>query len=220
MKKSKNFFKKDVLKNIVVLEYYDHQAMGQALKRLLPFHELCEDAELNKKKSALALEVERVKDQDDFSQYEGFFLSSKTIKQFTKHFSDLKPREKEFISALRKKRGSFGVIWISPDTKAATVTHEIAHALWALNPRYQRDVKKVLKSVPLKPIFEILRKEGYQEHILLDEAQAYLMNNPYWLKDFGLKKLDRYAKAVLKLNYLFEKYTDDNYPFFKKVAWK
>lgn len=215
MKMTRSFFRKKVLKNILVFEYRKHEKMSRALKRIMAFYDLTFGEGRGQRKIS---HRDLDKADFDFSCVDGLFMSGKALKRFPKQFKPTK-LEREFLRELKKERGNFGVVVVSPDTGPATLKHEIAHALWDLNPRYRREVMRVLNSVNLKPIFKIFKKNEYAETEFFNEAQAYLMNNPYWLKDYGLKNLDYYAEVVLRLNCIFEKYTDPNYAAFKKVAW-
>lgn len=215
MKMTKSFFKKKVLKNILVFEYRTQKRMGRAMKRLMAFYDLLEIKGTGKKKIS---PKDLSSAEQDLSNVDGVFMSGKALKRFPQHFKATR-LEREILKEIKKEKGQFGVVVVSPETGPSTLKHEIAHALWELNPRYRREVKRALSSVNLKPIFKIFKKHDYPESEFLNEAQAYLMNNPYWLKDYGLKNLDRYAGVVLQLNCIFEKYTDPNYDAFKKVAW-
>ena len=58
-----------------------------------------------------------------------------------------------------------------------TVDHEMAHALWNLNPKYKSLMKENIKKLPkkaLKVIKKNLKTAGYAKEVIPDEIQAYL----------------------------------------------
>ena len=70
---------------------------------------------------------------------------------------------------------------------ASTLYHEWAHANFFLNPKYQEIVKKMYQELPdqIKKVINLdLKMKGYSSNVLLDEFQAYLIENPH---EFGKK---------------------------------
>jgi len=58
-----------------------------------------------------------------------------------------------------------------------TVAHEMAHALWNLNPKYKSLMKENIKKLSkkaLKIIKKNLKDSGYTKEVISDEIQAYL----------------------------------------------
>jgi len=58
-----------------------------------------------------------------------------------------------------------------------TIDHEMAHALWNLNPKYKSLMKENIKKLPkkaLKVIRKNLKAAGYTKEVISDEIQAYL----------------------------------------------
>lgn len=72
-----------------------------------------------------------------------------------------------------------------------TLAHEVAHGLYFTNPQYRRGALELLAAVPKpvrKRISTYLKKLGYANNVLSDEAQAYLAT--------GLtKELRKYASV-------------------------
>jgi len=84
--------------------------------------------------------------------------------------------------------------------------HEIAHFLFASNPDYRREVKKVIRAIDRQPIFKWLKKENYHASRFWDEAHSYLLDGPNFLKhEVGVSPLP-YRQAILKLKKIFKKY--------------
>lgn len=58
-----------------------------------------------------------------------------------------------------------------------TVRHELAHARWALNTEYRREMKHCLSQLPARTIAALtngVMKMGYAKAVVQDEVQAYL----------------------------------------------
>ena len=88
------------------------------------------------------------------------------------------------------------------ESEMETLNHELAHAFYSVHLEYKREVKRILKGVDLKPIFKVLKRIGYDNdrELLIDEAQAYLMDNPAWVETYGIpvKKYKKQRELLLK----------------------
>lgn len=60
--------------------------------------------------------------------------------------------------------------------QAADRDHEIAHGLFYLFPVYQEQMKRLVDGLGTDKweLFDYLKAEGYSDHVLVDEAQAYM----------------------------------------------
>lgn len=59
-----------------------------------------------------------------------------------------------------------------------TQQHEICHALYRLNEDYQRQADELVDALPTEAFLRMvdnLKDQGYTDHVLKDEIQAYLM---------------------------------------------
>lgn len=86
----------------------------------------------------------------------------------------------------------------------STLKHELCHALFHLNQEYSRRVLEVLAQVDTAPLVAYLRGLGYHEHVLLDETNAYLVADRYWLlRKAGVEK-ETYREVISTLQGLYE----------------
>lgn len=110
--------------------------------------------------------------------WDGFNFPSSVIeavKQFPNHTQAEKNILKEFSKV---KQDRYYVIASNKDNSA--FVHEMAHALFYLNRDYHSQMKSLVMSIPAvkrKIIFNALIKGKYDESVLTDEAQAYLIDN-------------------------------------------
>lgn len=206
--KKPDFTKQLVSKDIYVLNYSSHRKLCNAVMRFLSHVDLFPEIERPLSHNAFKKEYRKKHGAFSFrTDWEGFVIPSRAIKPFSEGvWNPLSRQEKLFLNAFKNHKGPFAVIGVSPESSPTTLKHEMAHALYEVNLNYRKEVSKVLETVELKPIFRILKRNGYQDHVMNDEAHAYLMNNLSWLKQEGLKKVNTYYEACAKLNYLFEKY--------------
>lgn len=113
--------------------------------------------------------------------WDGFNIPS-FIVDSVRTFPNLTLRETKLIEDLDSKVKSekYYVITSVGDSKSSALIHEIAHALFYLNKRYNSDMKTLIKSMPpnvRESMFISLRKNKYDESVFMDEAQAYLIDN-------------------------------------------
>ena len=83
-----------------------------------------------------------------------------------------------------------------------TLEHEVAHALYFINPEYNIEVNALCNTFSKETqalICEYLTETGYPEKVHIDETQAYLSNGSLQLNDEISKKSIEFTK-------LFEKY--------------
>lgn len=102
------------------------------------------------------------------------------------------------------------------DTTLSALDHEVCHALYYLNKKYQRDVNKALETVDLKNLKKMLVQWGYNKDQLLDECHAYLSADYDWLitkhaDDMVKYDIDIDKKVHEKLRKVKKKYFDENW---------
>ncbi len=69
------------------------------------------------------------------------------------------------------------LIGVRDDDDGSTLKHEIAHALYMIDPEYKKEVSKLLKNLnkTTKDYFiDILRDYGYTKSVFADEINAYM----------------------------------------------
>jgi hypothetical protein len=92
--------------------------------------------------------------------------------------------------------GTYGV-----DKK--TLDHELAHALYFVNPNYKKDVDTYLNEVDTTKLELWLRNQGYHSSVFRDECNAYISTSSK--KWFDHKKLKIKEKDKKYLENLFKK---------------
>jgi hypothetical protein len=112
------------------------------------------------------------------SDYEAFNVPSETIfeclrsvpdpNEFDLHMTHIASR----VSALQG--GPFYLIG-AKDGDNANIEHEVAHGMFFLLPEYRERATALVEALPQRDeMFGVLKKEGYSDAVLVDEAQAYL----------------------------------------------
>lgn len=89
---------------------------------------------------------------------------------------------------------------------AKTLSHEICHGMFYLNPEYKKEVTKLVKALPVKirtGMEKMLAKNGYTKRVFVDEINAYLStDSKETLEHRGIKL----KSQDLAFKALFEKY--------------
>lgn len=206
-RKTPDFTKQEVSKKIFVLTYKTHRKLCNAVMRFVGFADFELEPVSHQIYRKLYKQVMNKKEFTFVDDWEGFLIPSEALTPFYEGaWNPLSKQEKLLLNSFKNVKGNFVIIALSPMSSATTMKHEMAHALFDTNSKYQKDVMNVLKRIDLNDVFKILKKNGYGEHELLDEAHTCLMNNLSWLKSEGLKKIPYYFETSARLNFIFDKY--------------
>jgi len=147
------------------------------------------------------------------AKWNGFNLSGKTIQNwihtFAKKEKTFRSRESELINTINDLMDSEGAayedIYIIGVHKESTkkerqecIEHELAHALYCLNPKYRKTSDKLLRNISDKDhniVVGLLARMGYGKNVIADEAQAYFSTQRNTSKKtISLKKRTVFAK--------------------------
>jgi hypothetical protein len=86
--------------------------------------------------------------------------------------------------------------------------HELAHALYFLDPEYKKEVNTALHEVDLEPLQKLfaehLELSHYHKAVLMDEFQAYLAHGSHELQEYGLD-LGPYRTPISQLQEIYKK---------------
>lgn len=139
------------------------------------------------------------------TDWAGFNVPCKAFKPFLNNeFKNLTRRELILLESIKNRKGKFYVIGTyrgsNSKNNAIALKHEIAHALFHMNPKYKREVLKVLKTIDLKLMIQDIEDQGYHKSVLKDEANAYIVADYDYFKQFHKNRKDIY----LKLNKLYK----------------
>lgn len=111
------------------------------------------------------------------TDWTGFNFPSKVLLPFKQGlFDPLTPEENKLLEFFRYRHDDFYIIGAQND---ATLRHELAHALYASNINYRKEINSFIQKNAKKvvKINKILLKKGYCKEVLNDEIQAYITDN-------------------------------------------
>jgi hypothetical protein len=128
-----------------------------------------------------------------YTDWGGYNIPGYIFEPFKKGlFKDMTESEQTVLSILPNTTEFY---LIATDESYSALKHELAHALYYLNPEYAETVKGILTNAPnIEVPFEALKKLGYCEEVLLDEVQAYLVDD--------MKKFNYHTKVSRKLGWI------------------
>jgi hypothetical protein len=142
------------------------------------------------------------------TDWSGFNFPSSVVKTFRKKLktTQMTPREQQVLLNC-PDRGRFYIIGTYGKTNNKNykliLKHELAHALYFLDPEYKKAVHKVLAQVEVKPIHQYLKKLGYDKSVWMDETNAYILTD----QDALLESQISISKNVShRLDTLFNRY--------------
>jgi hypothetical protein len=129
----------------------------------------------------------------------GFNLPGWVIEVF-RHgsFNPLSIEEKRLLSMCKNHSGSFYVIG-TENGDMRVLEHELAHALFYLDPVYKKKVIGLLNKIPKASrdnMKKWLKSKGYHQSVFIDEMQAYVISDKPAFID---KNLAKKIKDLFKL---------------------
>lgn len=156
-----------------------------------------------------------------FEDWAGFNLSKTDIKLFQEQFRpiDLLEKEKVFWHVIEKikyieKTHNFEIITTDSNN---TLIHEIAHALYNINPKYQLKVLHELGVLEKKHpylyrrVYKDIIKSGYNKEVIYTELNSYICD--YTCPEYILEELNisvtGYNKLSRNLVKLFKEYYNE-----------
>ncbi len=144
----------------------------------------------------------------NYLQWNGFNFPSVTFEPFlARKFKKMIPQEKEFLEYFRpwvESGRKFYVIGSSARNAAPVNYHEIAHALFYLDSKYRADVQRILDTLNLQSLKDMLGLSSfmYHEEVKPDECHAYLLFELETLKHMKVR-FSHQMPAIRKLRELF-----------------
>lgn len=117
------------------------------------------------------------------SDWSGFNFPGHILTPFRKgDFDPLTPREQALLEALKEVRDQDYVIGTSA-SDPGSLNHELAHALWHLDPDYRRQVEAILEGGDYSSQEAALSEgNGYDAGVFRDEIQACAVDG---FEDYG-----------------------------------
>lgn len=119
-----------------------------------------------------------------FSDFEGFNIPSDELeKAMLLHNPD--PNNYDlamsqiYAEVKTRQKGPFYLIG-ARGTDMPVLAHETAHGMFYLMPEYRAKMTKLVEELPeFGEIAGFLQKDGYSDHVMVDEIQAYLATGLY-----------------------------------------
>lgn len=128
-----------------------------------------------------------------YSDWNGFNIPSRVLDLFRQGKFDLLTKEEnKFLEAFDTAKDPYYIIGIHKEGEHGTLTHEIAHALFTVDPTYKTQVLSTIAEYDIKDIeAELREKSGYHEDVIKDEVHAYAIDSGAKLATripFGLRE--------------------------------
>jgi len=197
---------------VILFDFKDQVDMA---KLFLRFQEFFESPKFKGQAFTLAeFETWYIQQKGKFSYYEdwdGFNFPISNLEEFYNgKFDDLSASEQEFLDFLKPLRGNqVYIIAVAKNSVATTKTHELAHALYQVNPQYRAKARALVMAADTTKIREYLLLDAgnYHPDVLDDEVHAWLMNNATDLLDAGVD-IAPYQGLIESLKELFQSFID------------
>jgi len=191
--------------NIFHLIFNNRKNLGMAFVR---FQEHCDSPEFKDKCFTINEFSEwymKEKNMDIFTYYTdwaGYNFPNTALTAFREgRFAELTNAEKTIIGMFGQVKGKFYVIGsVVGDTES--FKHEMAHALYYLNPKYRKKMESIVDKYNTESIKIWLRSRGYSEDVMTDEIQAYMAVTPTLVLKPNAAK--HYKELITETTNLFE----------------
>lgn len=146
---------------------------------------------------------------DYYEYWDGFNFPGHILEPFYQgKFPNLTSDERALLKFFEAYRGKkFYVIATAEAGDPATLKHEIAHAMYYLNPSYKLEIEEAFNGVDREMVKKFLfdKMGDYHPDVLNDESHAWLMNNLVDMQEMGFKSVE-WKNFADKLNEIFMKY--------------
>jgi hypothetical protein len=129
-----------------------------------------------------------------FTDWSGFNVPSTVFQPFYEgKFDPLLEKEKRLLELVKNLGDRFYVIGLFDPHD---LTHELAHALYFMDPTYEQSANKAMKNFDTSA-FKAEKLAGYAKHVIRDEIQAHLVAPGRLEKQFqALRPLQRELRVL------------------------
>jgi hypothetical protein len=118
-----------------------------------------------------------------YTDWAGMNIPSYCLEPFYKGlFDPLTTREQQILDIFNGKTGKYYIIGTYGKAKRS-LKHEIAHGLFYISKGYQSESTLLLENVKCDSFRNYLLRIGYDDDVMIDEIQAYLVSNIELFKD-------------------------------------
>jgi hypothetical protein len=145
-----------------------------------------------------------------YADWGGFNFPSRVLGPFKGGaFDPLTEKEQALLELVRKhaKGDSYVIGCIKGD--AQTLAHECVHGLFAIFPKYRKDVLAAIARHPTELLRKKLGRMGYHPDVFDDEINAYLMTGATNIFPFGTCKGPLYRELMATFERHFGYRLDD-----------
>ena len=197
---------------VILLKFFDKREMARTLIRFQEFYESPQfQNQIFTRKEFADWYRKQNGRFNYYAKWDGFNFPGSTLTPFAAgEFPHINQEEQKIISTLKEKSQSnfsrIYVIAVAENSESTVYNHELAHALYYLNPDYRAAVNKILDEVDVTKVEQFLKEKmsDYSDSVLRDEAHAWLMHDSESLVEMGFD-LGPYKSAIEKLNAIFLK---------------
>jgi len=208
--------------NILLFKFKNMREISLTFFRVQEYYESQSDKFLGKKFSVFDFLKENMDNNgflSYFNMWEGYNIPGHIFNEWIELFKydEFTEFEQDLFNLVIKHRPKEGMYYIiaALEKDARTIDHELAHALYYLNPCYRTDVSVLTNSLELhfpdhvKRLKKYFKELGYHKNVYDDEIQAYLatertarLKDP---NDFDLKCTKKFLEYVQDYrNFLIE----------------
>jgi len=194
---SKLFTASCPFKNCYFLKFKTQYELASTFMRLQEFYESPFDDIKGKYFTHIQFMDRYAKEYGDFtytSDWGGFNVPGKIVNNwseiFYKNFSKNEQILSDFILNKIKTEHNYYLIATTPGNEHA-MSHEIAHALYYLNSKYNNEIMRLVHKYPdVELLKKVLMDMGYCKSVLWDEIQAYIItsSDKEFLTIFGVRR--------------------------------
>jgi len=172
--------KTEILRNVFLLIFESQYELAATFLR---FQEYYESPKFKGKAFSLEEYMDwYAKENGNFTYYQdwsGFNVPSSALTPFhAGRFKPLSKKEQKLLKLFPKSRQRFYLIGLQASDgvpTSETFQHELAHALFFIDPKYKRTVLELLEKQNTTRTERELIAAGYHPSVALDEIQAYLI---------------------------------------------
>jgi hypothetical protein len=218
-----------LLDNVLLLEFSTRKELTTTMFRVQEFYE-SNNNKIRNKVFTIEDFIEEFTDSEGnlnyFSFWEGFNVPGHIVNSFFKKFNLTKKEKilKEIVEKHLDRDKDYYVI-ATDGIDTSTLKHELAHALYYLNPEYRQKANEIVKTIPKtehRKLINNLKRLQYSESVHKDESQAYLATSrkTELVDDFNLE-FNKIKKQVSSLRKLFKVYLEkQNENTFNRHRWR
>ncbi len=123
---------------------------------------------------------------------------------------DIRPQEQEVYDKVAcvlevddlRDTDFYVIAYYQGSGDSSVLDHELAHARFALDPKYRADATRIVKENWSPALEKAMRKRGYGDNVLVDEAHAFSLTQwgkwfPWYLRDKQARKMRREIRKAL-----------------------